>query len=106
MLGGAGVICFEVCAYMRDGGNPHQLFINNDSLENFKILLNRVDKVYINKHGFKPYKIPQLSHSGRTAHDIEGNLIGKTAFLNPYVDQYCSNLEVVTDAKNMAGTIY
>lgn len=63
---GAGIIWFEATAVCNEGrANPRQLFLNEKTKESFRNLLEEVRKVSLEKHGFSPLIIVQLTHSGR-----------------------------------------
>lgn len=96
--GGAGIIWFEATAFMADGrGGPQRLYINKESERAFRTLTNKVDKVCLDHNGYKPYKVLQLTHAGRTACDNEGNPKPLTIFKNPHLDPYYPGVEVVSD---------
>ena len=63
---GAGIIWFEATAVCNEGrANPRQLFLNEKTKESFRNLLEEVRKVSLEKYGFSPLIIVQLTHSGR-----------------------------------------
>lgn len=63
---GAGIIWFEATAVCAEGrANPRQLFLNSDTKEGFKTLLDEIREVSIAENGFAPLIIVQLTHSGR-----------------------------------------
>ena len=102
---GAGIIWFEATAVCNEGrANPHQLFLNENTKESFKKLIEEIKKVSFETHGFSPVIIVQLTHSGRfskpngipepiVAYRNEHWEIGKEN--QPYVvvtDDYCATI--------------
>ncbi|MEE9175441.1 MAG: FAD-dependent oxidoreductase [Thermodesulfobacteriota bacterium] len=66
--GGAGMIWIEATAVTSEGRvSPHQLWINNDSAEGFKKLVEIIKGNAVNYKGEKqsPFTVLQLTHSGR-----------------------------------------
>lgn len=91
---GAGMIWFEAVCVSDDGRDgPNQLVIKKDNLTSFKDLVQRVDAAAEKYHHPKPYKILQLTHSGRHA------MAPVTAFSSKALDAYNTPAEVVTDAR-------
>ncbi len=63
---GAGIIWFEATAVCPEGrANPRQLFINKETKNSFKELLEEIRCVAKEECGFEPLIIVQLTHSGR-----------------------------------------
>ncbi len=63
---GAGVIWFEATAVTNEGrANPRQLFINPETVDSFKALVNEIKEISAKENGFEPIIIVQLTHSGR-----------------------------------------
>ncbi len=63
---GAGIIWFEATAVCAEGrANPRQLFLNPDTKESFRNLLDEIRETAIAENGFAPVIIVQLTHSGR-----------------------------------------
>ena len=63
---GAGIIWFEATAVCAEGrANPRQLFLNENTKNSFKELLDEVRKTAAEECGFVPIIIVQLTHSGR-----------------------------------------
>ncbi len=63
---GAGVIWFEATAVCAEGrANPRQLYINEQTKENFKSLVAEIKQTSKESFGFEPLIIVQLTHSGR-----------------------------------------
>lgn len=66
--GGAGVIWFEATAVMKEGrANPRQLYITENSLDDFKRLVEQIKESAVKANGYEPVVIMQLTHSGRYA---------------------------------------
>lgn len=64
--GGFGLIWFEANAIVPEGrANELQMMLTASNVEKFKDLVKKVDDLCMEKHGFKPVKILQLTHSGR-----------------------------------------
>lgn len=63
---GAGIIWFEAVAVCEQArANPRQLWLNENTADNFKILLNEIKEACIKENGFSPVIIMQATHSGR-----------------------------------------
>ncbi len=63
---GAGLIWFEAVAITNDGrANPRQLFLNKNTLNEFKELVSQIKQTCLDKNGFEPVIIMQATHSGR-----------------------------------------
>lgn len=64
--GAPGVIWFEATAVCNEGrANPRQLYINSETLESFRSTVREIKAVSLEKNGFEPIVIVQLTHSGR-----------------------------------------
>lgn len=66
--GGAGLIWFEAMAINEKGrANQHQLFLNDDTVDDFKRLVDMVRQKSRESYGesFNPYLVIQLTHVGR-----------------------------------------
>lgn len=64
--GAPGIIWFEATAVCNEGrANPRQLYINENTVDSFKELINAVKTKSLELHGFEPVIIVQLTHSGR-----------------------------------------
>lgn len=98
--GGAGMIWFEAISVCEDGiCNPHQLIINDDNLEALRRLVAHTDEEAMKAWGRKPYKVIQLTHSGRSAVDRDWNPRPLIAFENPHIDRFYRNITVASDAR-------
>lgn len=63
---GAGIIWFEATAVCPEGrANPRQLYLNSQTKESYKLLLDEIRETAIRESGFAPIIIVQLTHSGR-----------------------------------------
>ncbi len=63
---GAGIIWFEATAVTNEGrANPRQLFLNENTKDSFKSLVDEMKEVSLKENGFEPVIIVQLTHSGR-----------------------------------------
>ena len=63
---GAGIIWFEATAVCAEGrANPRQLYINEETFESYKELVDEIRETAIRECGFAPLIIVQLTHSGR-----------------------------------------
>ncbi|MCD6252864.1 MAG: NADH:flavin oxidoreductase [Thermotogae bacterium] len=64
--GGAALIWFEATAVTETGrASEKQLFLNDQTKEAFQELVNKIKEEGFKEHGFVPYLILQLTHSGR-----------------------------------------
>ncbi|MBR2281369.1 MAG: NADH:flavin oxidoreductase [Spirochaetales bacterium] len=64
--GGFGLIWFEANAIVPEGrANELQMMLTASNVEKFRDLVRKVDDLCMQRHGFKPVKILQLTHSGR-----------------------------------------
>ncbi|MBQ5823911.1 MAG: flavin oxidoreductase/NADH oxidase [Clostridia bacterium] len=63
---GAGIIWFEATAVTPEGrANPRQLYINENTVDSFKSLVEDIKRTALSECGFEPLVIVQLTHSGR-----------------------------------------
>lgn len=63
---GAGIIWFEATAVCQNGrANPRQLYLTEENVDTYKVLLENIRKVSIEKFGYAPLVILQATHSGR-----------------------------------------
>lgn len=62
----AGIIWFEATAVSAEGrANPRQLFLNENTKNSFKSIVDDIKKIALKETGFEPLIIVQLTHSGR-----------------------------------------
>ncbi len=101
----AGIIWFEATAVCAEGrANPRQLYLNEETKESFKLLIDEIKQTATDTCGFAPIIIVQLTHSGRFSKP-NGTPEPIVAYRNshweigkedqPYViasDEYCSNI--------------
>ncbi|MEA4889661.1 MAG: NADH:flavin oxidoreductase [Clostridiaceae bacterium] len=91
--GGAGLIWMEATAVTPEGrANPRQLQINEANLPVFRAWLNDIDDIAPQK----PYKVLQLTHSGRYARP-EGTPKPQVAVENPWLDKTGQKMEIMSD---------
>ena len=65
---GAGLVWFESAAVADDGkSNPHQMMLTPGRISDFQALLGEMDKICLDEHGYRQYKVLQLTHSGRVS---------------------------------------
>ena len=83
--GGSGLIWWEATTVTPEGkSNKHQLYLNENNLEEFKALINDSSEVADNRNGYKPFNILQLNHSGRYSKVSDKSLF---LFHDPYSDK-------------------
>ena len=64
--GAPGIIWFEATAVCNEGrANPRQLYINENTVDSFKEIVQAIKSKSLELHGFEPVIIVQLTHSGR-----------------------------------------
>ncbi len=64
--GGPGIIWFEAAAIVPEGrAQKRQLFINNDNIDSYKKVVERIKAVCMKVNRFEPLIILQAAHSGR-----------------------------------------
>lgn len=64
--GGASLVWWEANAVVPEGrANEHQMMITDNNAESFASLLSDVGQKALEKNGYKPVSILQLTHSGR-----------------------------------------
>ena len=64
--GGAGIIWFEAVSCLPEGrANPRQLMLNDENIDKYKILLEKIRETAIKENGCAPLIIMQNTHSGR-----------------------------------------
>ena len=63
---GAGIIWFEATAVCKKGrANPRQLYLTEKNMDAYKKLLQNMRRVSMEKFGYSPLIILQMTHSGR-----------------------------------------
>lgn len=97
--GGSGMIWFEATSIAADGrSNPHQLMLNSETLEKFKILVDKTKTAAFKRFGnsHEPFIVLQLTHSGRYSKP-DGITSGKVFNKNPYLDIKDEGIELYND---------
>lgn len=98
--GGAGVIWFEACAVSRDGReNPHQMYLHSGTVGEMARLVRDVDRAARQRWGRVPYKVLQLTHSGRASVDADGKRAPQALVQNPYLDRSGPPVTIVSDGR-------
>ena len=65
---GAGLVWFESAAVDKDGrSNPYQMMLTSGRISEFGALLEDMDRISMDRFGFRQMKILQLTHSGRVS---------------------------------------
>lgn len=65
-IGGAGMIWFEASSILKESrSNPHQLIFNENTMDEFKELVEKTREYAIKENNIEPYLVLQLTHSGR-----------------------------------------
>ena len=86
--GGPGVIWLEAVAVCQEGrANPRQLWLNEQTLDEFKSLILSIKSTCSVEHGFEPLVILQLTHSGRYSKP-EGVPAPLIAYNNPLFEPF------------------
>ncbi len=99
--GGAGMIWFEATACCENArANPRQLWLREENIDAFKILLEEIRQEGIRKNGYAPVIIMQDTHSGRYSkpHGVPEPII---AYNNPIFekDAAIDSERIITDAE-------
>ena len=85
--GGAGIIWFEATAVLGEGrANPRQMYLTNETKDDFKKIVNDIKEECIKVNGFEPIVICQLTHSGRYSKP-EGIPAPLIAYNNPIFEK-------------------
>ena len=97
--GGAGLLWMEATAVVPEGrANPRQLWLHRNNLPAFRAMVHEVDQLAPQK----PYKVLQLTHSGRYAKPDKAR--PQVAVSNPYLDRPGQQLEIMSDDQ-LAGLV-
>lgn len=84
---GAALIWLEATAIVNEGrANPRQLLLNNDTVEDFKKLVDEIRETSVKRNGFAPKIFVQATHSGRYAKP-EGKPAPMIAYNNPIFEK-------------------
>jgi 2,4-dienoyl-CoA reductase-like NADH-dependent reductase (Old Yellow Enzyme family) len=63
---GAGLVWLEAVAILKYGrANPRQLFLDENTKDSFKKLIDDIKNISVKENGFEPVIIMQATHSGR-----------------------------------------
>ena len=96
--GGAGLLWMEACSINHEGrANARQIYLNPDTLSEFKRLFGCMNDSIKTASGqdFEPYKVLQLTHSGRYSKpNPEAPAIVAVAE-NPYLDPFSNPARIV-----------
>ncbi|MFA5675679.1 MAG: NADH:flavin oxidoreductase [Christensenellales bacterium] len=85
--GGAALIWVEAIAVQKAGrASPHQLYLDNQTQEAFAKLCAMIKREGLDKNGFEPVVIAQLTHSGRYSKP-QGPPSPIIAARNPWLDE-------------------
>ncbi|NLB43655.1 MAG: flavin oxidoreductase/NADH oxidase [Clostridiaceae bacterium] len=91
--GGAGLLWVEATAVVPEGrANPRQLWLHEQNLDDFRGLVRLIDK----EARSKPYKVLQLTHSGRYSKP-DGQARPLVAAANPWLDRPGQDQTVLSD---------
>ena len=99
--GGSGLIWFEATAVTDDSkSNPRQLTINNENMDSFKALIEKMRSAAVNKFGksHRIYCVLQLTHSGRYSRPSQSYRPEVVQF-NPFLDKDPNEIEIISDEK-------
>lgn len=98
-IGGAAIIWFEAITMVEEGrSSSTQLLLTEETLEDYKVLVNKVKEAGLKANGFAPYLILQANHSGRYSNP--GNKPAPLiAFRHPEAEQFraADDTCIVTD---------
>ena len=96
---GAGIFWVEATAICPEGRDSlRQLWINETSLPGFRRLVQTIDDSARAAGHRAPYKILQLTHSGRCSVDDSGGPAPVAAFANPFLDPVMGTPQIATDS--------
>ena len=85
--GGAGLIWLEAVAVVQEGrANPRQLYINDNTADDFKRLISKIKEDSFKKNGYEAKVIMQATHSGRYSKP-EGKPAPIIAYNNPLFEK-------------------
>ncbi len=97
---GAGTIWFEAISCVEEGRScPAQMWINRDSLDEFRKLVDMTRELHVKAFGNEPLLVAQLTHSGRFSRP---NGVREPLFAGhePYSEtaaDYCQGIDPVSD---------
>jgi 2,4-dienoyl-CoA reductase-like NADH-dependent reductase (Old Yellow Enzyme family) len=85
-MGGAGIVWCEAIAVVEEGrASKQQLFIHRGNVDAFRRLLDEVKEASVQRNGYAPLMIAQLTHSGRYSKP-QGTPAPVLAARNPALD--------------------
>ncbi|WFR56008.1 flavin oxidoreductase/NADH oxidase [Anaerocolumna sp. AGMB13025] len=99
---GAGLLWLEATAVVNEGrANSRQLFINEDTKEDFKKLVTRIKQTAKDNYGEEniPYTVMQLTHSGRYSKPKdkpEPIIAAENEYLDPFLPK---DYKTITDGE-------
>jgi len=97
--GGSGLIWFEAVSVTEEGrSNPRQMFLNTDTLDGFKRLVEKTRRAAHQVFGGTQdiVCVLQLTHSGRYSHPESGPF-PRAVRRNPFLDRSSEGLHILSD---------
>ena len=95
---GAGILWVEATAVCPEGrDSQRQLWLHEGSRDGFRALVQRIDAAADAAGRPRPYKVIQLTHSGRCSKDAAGRPAPMAAFESPYLDPVMGKPQIVSD---------
>ena len=95
---GAGILWVEATAVVPEGRDSlRQLWLHPGSADGFRQLTQTINTVAAAAGYQPPYKVIQLTHSGRCSVDASGAPAPQAAFTSPYLDSAMGMASIVTD---------
>ena len=83
--GGSALLWYEAVSIVEEGRSSRtQLYINENTLDSFRRLNEKVKEAGLKANGYEPYLVMQANHSGRYS-----NPLGKPAPLIAYRNPVC-----------------
>lgn len=95
---GAGILWVEATAVVPEGRDSlRQLWLHQGSVAGFRQLTQTIDAAAAAAGHQPPYKVLQLTHSGRCSVDASGAPAPQAAFPSPYLDPVMGRPQIVSD---------
>ena len=95
---GAAILWVEATAVCPEGrDSTRQLWLHEGSREGFRQLVQTIDAAAAKAGYAAPYKVIQLTHSGRCSRDSAGSPAPMAAFASPCLDPLMGTPQIVTD---------
>ena len=95
---GAGILWVEATAIVPEGRDSlRQLWLHAGSAAGFRDLVRTIDTAAVAAGHQPPYKVLQLTHSGRCSVNASGAPAPQAAFASPYLDPVMGTPQIVTD---------